>query len=358
MRIQDIPPGIIDSVKRGVVIPAHPLVLDANRRFDERRQRALTRYYLDAGAGGIAVGVHTTQFEIRDPTVDLYEPVLALASATVDDYCAQTGRGVLKIAGVCGGTPQAVSEAMLARDSGYHACLLNLGALADDEVPALLEHCREIAGVIPLFGFYLQPAAGGRLLPLGFWRRFAEIENVLAIKIAPFNRYQTLDVVRAVCEAGREQDIALYTGNDDNIVVDLLTAYRIETAHGTRTARIAGGLLGHWAFWTKQAVELLDRIHAITERDAPIPADILTLATQVTDANAVVFDAANGFAGCIPGIHEILRRQGLMEGRWCLDSSQELSPGQSEEIDRIYSAYPAMNDDSFIMENLGRWLQD
>lgn len=358
MRIQDIPQGIVERVKRGVVIPAHPLALDANRRFDERRQRALTRYYLDAGVGGIAVGVHTTQFEIRDPAVGLYEPVLSLASETVDTFCARTGREVLKVAGVCGRTTQAVSEAILARDMGYHTCLLNLGALKDEDVPTLLEHCREISGVMPLFGFYLQPAAGGRLLPLEFWRSFAEIGNVLAIKIAPFNRYQTLDVVRAVCEAGREQDIALYTGNDDNIVVDLLTAYRMESSRGTRTVRIVGGLLGHWAFWTKQAVELLDRIHAITEKDASIPADILTLAAQVTDANAVVFDAANGFAGCIPGIHEILRRQGLMEGRWCLDSSQELSPGQSEETDRIDSAYPAMNDDSFIKENLERWLRD
>jgi len=358
MGINDIPARIRDNVKRGVVIPAHPLALGADRKLDVRHQRALTRYYLDAGAGGVAVGVHTTQFEIRDPRIGLFEPVLSLASETIDDFCERTGREILKVAGVCGKTPQAVIEATLARDKGYHAGLLNLAALRDEDNPALLAHCREVSGVIPLVGFYLQPKAGGRLLSYEFWRGFADIENVLAIKIAAFDRYQTLDVVRAVCEAGRENDIALYTGNDDNIVPDLLCQYRFETASGTKSARIVGGLLGHWAFWTKGAIELLEHIHSITEKNAPVTADMLTLGGQVTDANAACFDAANGFAGCIPGINEMLRRQGLLQGRWCLDPNQELSPGQNEEIDRICRAYPAMNDDSFVRENLDRWLRD
>ncbi len=358
MTIKDIPAGILENVKRGVAIPAHPLALTSNRKFDVRHQRALTCYYLDAGVGGVAVGVHTTQFEIREPKIGLYEPVLALASETIDAFCKQTGREILKVAGVCGKTEQAVKEATLARDNGYHAGLLNLSALRDEDNPALLAHCREVADVIPLFGFYLQPKAGGRLLSYEFWRGFVEIENVLAIKIAAFNRYQTLDVVRAVCEAGRAGDIALYTGNDDNIVLDLLCQYRFETTSGMKSARIVGGLLGHWAFWTKTAVELLEEIHSITEKNTPVPAEMLTLAGQVTDANAAGFDSANDFVGCIPGINELLRRQGLMQGRWCLDSNQELSPGQKEELDRICRAYPTMNDDSFVRENLDRWLSD
>ena len=358
MRVEDIPAGILKDIRHGVVIPAHPLALTAERKLDERHQRALTRYYLDAGAGGVAVGVHTTQFAIRDPRIDLFEPVLSHASQIVDDFTKRTGRGILKVAGVCGKTGQAVEEAALARDKGYHTALLNLSALQDEDNPALLVHCREVADVIPLFGFYLQPKAGGRLLSHEFWRGFAEIENVLAIKIAAFDRYQTLDVVRAVCEAGREDSIALYTGNDDNIALDLLSRYSFATDSGTRPVRIVGGLLGHWAFWTKRAVELLEEIHSITEGETSVPAKMMTLACQVTDANAVCFDAANGFVGCIPGINEVLRRQGLMRGRWCLDPSEDLSPGQSEELDRIYRAYPAMNDDSFVKENLDRWLRE
>ena len=358
MRIEDIPAGILERIRRGVVIPAHPLALTAERRLDERHQRALTRYYLDAGVGGVAVGVHTTQFAIREPRVGLFEPVLSLAAEIVEDFRRRTGRGILKVAGVCGKTDQAVSEATLARDRGYHVALLNLSALHDESDPALLAHCREVAGVIPLFGFYLQPKAGGRLLSYRFWRGFAEIDNVLAIKIAAFDRYQTLDVVRAVCDAGRENDIALYTGNDDNIVLDLLSRYRFETPSGTRSVRIVGGLLGHWAFWTRRAVELLAEIHSVTESDAPVPAEMLTLAGQATYTNAVCFDAANGFVGCIPGINEVLRRQGLMGGRWCLDPNEDLSPGQSEELDRICRAYPAMNDESFVKANLERWLKE
>jgi dihydrodipicolinate synthase/N-acetylneuraminate lyase len=358
MKIKDIPLPILEKVKRGVVIPAHPMALNANRKLDERHQRALTRYYIDAGVGGIAVGVHTTQFEIREPGISLYEPVLSLTSETVDDYCSQTGREILKVAGVCGKTKQAAKEAILARDTGFHACLLSLADLQDEDIPALLAHCRELSEIIPLVGFYLQPKAGGRILPYEFWREFAVIENVLAIKIAPFNRYQTIDVVRAVCEVGRENDIALYSGNDDNIVVDLVSEYEFKTISGMKTARIVGGLLGHWAVWTKKAVELLGEIHSITEKNVPIPAEMLRLAVQITDANAVIFDAANDFAGCIPGIHEVLRRQGLMKGRWCLNPGQELSAGQNEEIDRIYRVYPDLNDDSFIRENLDRWLND
>ncbi|HVP47155.1 MAG TPA: dihydrodipicolinate synthase family protein [Bryobacteraceae bacterium] len=330
-----------DKLRRGVVIPAHPLALDANRKLDERRQRALTRYYLAAGAGGIAVGVHTTQFEIRDPKFGLYQPVLALAMEELRSSDA------IRIAGIVGATPQAVKEAELAAACGYHAGLLSLGALRHASVPELIAHARAVASVIPLFGFYLQPAVGGRILPHEFWRQFVEVENVVAIKTAPFNRYQTLDVVRAVAESGRANDIALYTGNDDNIVVDLLTPFQF----GKQTLRIAGGLLGHWAVWTRRAVELLERVH----REPQWPG-WLTLAAEITDANAALFDVANQFAGSIAGIHEVLRRQGLLAGRWCLNPAEDLSPGQMQEIDRVYAAYPHLNDDDFVRQHLNAWL--
>lgn len=356
MRICDLPTEIVAQLRRGVVIPAHPLALDADRRLDERRQRALTRYYVDAGVGGVAVGVHTTQFAIREPGVGLYEPVLELASKTVDERA--NGRAgaksakIAKIAGVCGKTEQATGEALFARDAGYHAALLSLSAFADAGVDEIVAHCREVADVLPVFGFYLQPAAGGRLLPYAFWRRFVEIENVIAIKIAPFNRYQTIDVVRAVCESGRADEIALYTGNDDNILLDLLTEFGFAGA----SARIVGGLLGHWAVWTKRAVELLDQVHALVDSGAAVDGSMLTRAIAITDSNAVFFDAANAYAGCIPGIHEVLRRQGLLAGTWCLDASERLSPGQSEEIDRVAAAYPDQADDDFVRENLDSWL--
>jgi len=340
-----LPPAeIVAALRRGLVIPAHPLALDDRRRLDERRQRALTRYYIDAGAGGIAVGVHTTQFAIREPGVGLLEPVLALASRTVDEWPSARGRPIVKVAGICGPTRQAVAEAVLAVRLGFHAGLLSLSALRDASDDDLIAHARSVAQVIPLFGFYLQPAVGGRTLGYAFWRRFAEIPNVVAIKIAPFNRYDTLDVVRGVIDAGRAGEIALYTGNDDAIVLDLLSG------------RICGGLLGHWAFWTSRAVDLLDRIHAIAREAAPIPADLLRLAGEITDANAAVFDPHHSFAGCIPGIHEILRRQGILRGRWCLDPAEDLSPGQAEEIDRISAAYPHLADDEFVAANLDRWL--
>jgi dihydrodipicolinate synthase/N-acetylneuraminate lyase len=331
-----------EKLRRGVVIPAHPLALEANRKLDERRQRALTRYYLASGAGGVAVGVHTTQFEIRDPRVGLYQPVLALAMEEL------RATEAIRIAGIVGATPQAMKEAELAARSGYHVGLLSLAALRHASVAELIEHVRAVASVIPVFGFYLQPAVGGRILPYEFWRRFAEIENVVAIKMAPFNRYQTLDVVRAVAESGRADEIALYTGNDDSIVVDLLTPFRF----GGRTLRIAGGLLGHWAVWTRRAVELLEQIH----KDPECPG-WLTRAAEVTDSNAAFFDTANQFAGCIAGLHEVLRRQGLMAGRWCLNPAEDLSPGQAEEIDRVYAAYPHLNDDDFVRQNLDAWLK-
>ena len=328
----------------GLVIPAHPLALNSQRQLDERRQRALTRYYLAAGAGGIAVGVHTTQFAIRDPKFGLLEPVLALAAEQ------SRGNDIVKVAGVCGKRQQALAEAELAAKLGYDAALLSLADLKHESIPQLLEHARAIATVVPIIGFYLQPAVGGGLLSYEFWRQFVEIENVVGIKIAPFNRYQTLDVIRALAQSGRAQEIALYTGNDDNILNDLLTKFDF----GTQRLRIAGGLLGHWAVWTKTAVSQLARAK---QHSDSVPGELLTLAQQITDANSAIFDPAHNFQGCIPGIHEILRRQGLLEGRWCLDPEEELSPGQSTELDRICRAYPHLQDDAFVREHLDEWLR-
>jgi dihydrodipicolinate synthase/N-acetylneuraminate lyase len=355
MKIADIPPHIRLQVKTGVVIPAMPLALNPDRSFDEKHQRALARYYIDAGVGGIAVGVHSTQFQIREPEFGLFEPILRLVSNTIDAYC-KSEPGILKIAGICGRTDQALKEAELAVENHYHTGLLSLAAFADDDIQTMIDHCEKIAQVMPLFGFYLQPSVGGRILPYAFWRKFSEIENVLAIKIAPFNRYQTFDVVRAVCDAGRENEIALYTGNDDNIVVDLLTNYRVQSERGEKAVRIVGGLLGHWSVWTNTVVDLVRQIHHLTENQLPIPPQMLRLAQEVTDANAVIFDAANNYRGCIPGIHEVLRRQGLFQGNWCLDENENLSPGQAAEIDRVHSSYPHLNDDTFVSENLARWL--
>ena len=344
-----------DSVRnilaRGVAIPAHPLALNANRKLDERRQRALTRYYVAAGVGGLAVGVHTTQFAIRDPHVGLYAPVLKLAAEEMTRADQGRAEPLVRIAGVVGKTPQAVAEAALARELGYHAGLLSLGAMRDASDDELVAHCRAVSGAIPLVGFYLQPAVGGRVLPYAFWRKFAEIENVVAIKMAPFNRYQTIDVIRGVADAGRS-DIALYTGNDDNIVLDLLTPHRF----AGRDYRIVGGLLGHWSVWTKRAVEILDACHRAVASGAGASPDLLRLAIEVTDSNAAFFDAANGFAGCIAGLHEVLRRQDILEGTWCLDPSETLGPGQFAEIDRVYAAYPHLNDDAFVAAHRDAWL--
>lgn len=330
-------------LNRGIAIPAHPLALNAARRLDERRQRALSRYYIATGVGGLAVGVHTTQFAIREPKIGLFKPVLQLAAEEMDRATAP----LVRVGGVCGATSQAFAEAHLLRDLGYHAALLSLGALRDAAEAALIDHCRAVAEVIPIIGFYLQPSVGGRVLSYSFWRRFAEIENVVAIKIAPFNRYQTLDVVRAVISAGRD-DIALYTGNDDSIVTDFLTPFRF----AGRERRIVGGLLGHWSVWTRRAVELMERC-----RNADATPNLLRLGAEVTDSNAAFFDAANGFRGCIAGLHEVLRRQGLLEGIWCLDEHENLSPGQMAEIDRIQRAYPHLNDDEFIAARRDEWLR-
>ncbi len=333
-----------EKLRSGLVIPAHPLALNSNRKLDERRQRALTRYYLAAGAGGIAVGVHTTQFKIRDPKFGLLEPVLSLA--------AEESRGseIVRIAGVCGKRAQAMAESQLAQELGYDAALLSLAALNDKTIPELLEHARIIASVIPVMGFYLQPAVGGRLLPYEFWRQFVEIDNVVAIKIAPFNRYQTIDVVRALAQSGRTHEVALYTGNDDNILNDLLTPFDF----GDQQIRIVGGLLGHWAVWTKTAVS---HLALVKSNSGAIPCEQLSLAQQITDANAAIFDPVHQFRGCIPGIHEILRRQGLLEGRWCLGANEDLSPGQMEEIDRVCRSYPHLQDDRFVQEHLDDWLR-
>src|SRR5688572_12674069 len=329
----------IEALRRGLVIPAHPLALTAERKLDERRQRGLTRYYLSAGVGGIAVGVHTTQFAIREK--GLLRPVLELAAEEDRRVESLT----VKIAGICGPTKQAVAEAALARDLGYDAGLLRLPA---EDVDRLLEHAKAVAEVLPVFGFYLQASVGGRVLPYAFWRRFAEIPNVVGIKMAPFNRYQTIDVVRAVAESGRAEEIALYTGNDDTIVVDLLTEYRV----GGVKQRIVGGLLGHWSVWTRKAVELLAEL-----RTTGPTREMLARAVEITDANAAFFDAANGFAGCVAGLHEVLRRQGLLEGLWLLDEHETLSPGQAAEIDRVYRAYPHLKDDAFVAEHLDEWLR-
>ena len=344
--------SIRSTLARGVAIPAHPLALNASRRLDERRQRALSRYYIAAGVGGLAVGVHTTQFAIRDPKVGLFEAVLALAKEEMDRADSRRKEKLVRIAGVCGKTEQAVKEAGLVKRLGYHAGLLSLAAMAQSDETAMVDHARRVAEVIPVVGFYLQPAVGGRVLPYSFWRRFAEIENVVAIKIAPFNRYQTLDVVRAVAESGRD-DIALYTGNDDNIVMDLVTPYRLRVGKETVERRIVGGLLGHWSVWTKSAVELLEKCQTARANDM---GELLRLSVEVTDSNAAFFDAPNAFKGCIAGLHEVLWRQGLLEGIWCLDEHEGLGPGQREEIDRVYAAYPHLNDDDFVAEHRDAWL--
>ena len=349
-------PEIRQALRRGLVIPACPLALDAGRKLDERRQRALLRYYAAAGAGGVAVGVHTTQFAIREPRHNLFRPVLQLAA----EEFARTDAGrrvpLVRIGGVCGDTHQAAREATLLRESGYHAGLLSLAEMKDADDERLIAHCREVAQILPIVGFYLQPAVGGRALPVGFWRRFAEIENVVAIKVAPFNRYQTLDVIRAVAEADRD-DIALYTGNDDNIVLDLLTPFCFNVAGRVVERRICGGLLGHWSVWTRKAVELLDECHRVVQSGGAIPVELLQRANEVTDCNAAFFDAANHFAGCIAGMHEVLRRQGILEGIWCLDPREGLSPGQREEIDRVCAAYPHLNDDAFVASHRDEWLR-
>ncbi len=339
----------------GQVIPALPLMLHEDGTWSRRHQRAIVRYYLDAGCGGIAVGVHSTQFAIRDPKHNLYEPILRLVAEELET----TTSPIIRIAGICGRSEQASAEASLATSIGYHAGLLSLSAYADSDESEILNHCRRIADVIPIIGFYLQPAVGGRVLSLSFWHQFCDIPHVVAIKVAPFNRYQTLDVVRAVALSGRD-DIALYTGNDDNIIVDLLTQYQLDGKNNQldgKNIQIVGGLLGQWGVWTRAAVALLQEIK-VARRGDTISTSWLTRNAALTDANAVIFDAANQFAGCIPGIMEVLRRQGLAPSCRCLNPAEKLSAGQAEELDRITAAYPEFQDDDFVSENLKRWLAD
>lgn len=343
---------INNLIKAGTVIPAHPLALNADRKLDEARQRLLTRYYIASGAGGVAVGVHSTQFEIRNDDIQLLEPVLRLAREEVKQ--AGLDRPFAMVAGIIGPTDQAIREAELAAGLGYDFGLLSMGGLQDYTHDELIRRAEKVGEILPIFGFYLQPAVGGQLLPFEFWRDFAEIPQVQAIKMAPFNRYQTIDVVRAVAHSSRWKDIALYTGNDDNIIADLLTDYVFDVDGEIRRKQIIGGLLGHWAVWTSKAVQLLEEIKRIREKGGDIPAEMLTRNIEVTDANGVVFDVANNFHGCIPGIHEVLRRQGLLEGTWCLNPDESLSPGQSEELDRIHRTYPELHDDDFVRDFLIR----
>lgn len=351
MHIEDLRKRLFD----GLVIPAHPLALTADRRLDERHQAALTRYYRAAGAGGLAVGVHTTQFAIRDPKIGLFEPVLAMAADV-----AREGRSgapnPLLVAGICGDAAQARREAEIASRLGYDAGLVSLAALPHASVSQLVAHCRAIADIIPVFGFYLQPAVGGIVLGYDFWRRFFEIPRVVAVKVAPFNRYQTVDVVRGLAESGRKDEIVLYTGNDDNIVADLLAELRVGTDAGSSSLHFAGGLLGQWAVWTSRAVELVDAVKKCRTEKGNCAYDLLAQGASLTDANAALFDARNAFAGSIAGIHEILRRQGLLAGRWCLDPNEDLSPGQLEEIDRVCRAYSYWQDDDFVAAHLSDWL--
>ncbi len=346
----DLPADVLAALKQGAVIPAHPLALDAARTLDVRRQKALTRYYIDAGSGGLAVGVHSTQFAIRE--VGLYEPVLRLAAETARDWTQGT---LVLVGGLSGRTAQAVKEAQVARGLGYHAVMLSLAPMKGASIDELIAHCATVAAEMPLVGFYLQTAVGGIPLPMAFWRRFAQIENVVAIKMAPFNRYRTLDVIRGVAAAHAEDRVTLYTGNDDHIVLDLAVPFDVQRGAETVRLRIKGGLLGHWSVWTKSAVELHARIRAAVEADR-VDAGLLALDAKVTDANSAFFDVANDFAGCIPGCHEVLRRQGLLEGTWCLDPNEQMSPGQKEEIDRVYSDYPEFADDAFVRANLEKWL--
>ena len=343
----NLPADTLALLRRGTVIPAHPLAIDASRRFDPRRQRALSRYYIDAGAGGLAVGVHATQFAIRE--AGLYEPVLALAAETADQWAR---RPLIMIAGLAGGTEQAKREARIAVAHRYHAGMLSLAAMKGASEDELVEHCAAVAAEIPLIGFYLQPAVGGIALSARFWRRFSELENVIAIKVAPFNRYATLDVVKGLVAARAEERVVLYTGNDDHIVLDLMVPCAVRRGADEIRVRFKGGLLGHWSVWTKAAVELLERI----QRAKNVDEDLLALDARVTDCNGAFFDVANGFAGCIPGCHEVLRRQGLLEGTWCLDPNERLSPGQSEEIDRVCREHADLSDDAFVRANVQRWL--
>jgi len=349
---------VVDSLRDGIVIPAHPLALSAERKLDERRQRGLSRYYLDAGSGGLAVGVHTTQFAIREPQHGLLRPVLELAAETIREHEDKTGSRIVRVAGVCGQTEDALRDVELACELGYDLGLLNLSAFPDAEDDTLLDHVRRVAEVIPLFGFYLQPDIGGRFLSREFFREFAAIPNLIAVKMAAFDRGLTQEAIEGIEDSGRGDAVILYTGNDNFIIEDLTEGYLIPTANGTKLRRMAGGLLGHWAVWTKAAVETLETIKAARSSENFDPADFAELASQVTEMNHFLFDFDNSFHGCISGVHEILRRQGLLEGTWCLNPNEVLSSGQSEALTRVSEAYPHLTDDAFVAENLERWMSN
>lgn len=341
----------------GTIIPATPLALDENRKFDEEGQRLLMQYYLHCGVGGIATAVHSTQFAIRNPEIGLYEPVLRVVAEEIARYEQKTGRTIVKVAGVCGEAEQACREAEMTRAYGYDAVLLSPGGLAHLSEEELLERTKAVAGVMPVIGFYLQTAVGGRAFTPGYWEKLCAIDNVVAIKCAPFNRYQTLDAVRAAALSPRRDEITLYTGNDDNIVSDLLADYRFTVDGVTYEKSFRGGLLGHWSVWTKGAVELFETVRK-AKAEGIVPPELLAMASAVTDANSAVFDARNNFAGCIAGLHEVLRRQGLMKTIYCLDPDETLSPGQAKDIDRICREYPFLCDDGFIAEHLPEWKAD
>ena len=346
----------LENLAKGVVIPALPLALNSKRKFDEKRQRALLRYYLDAGVGGIAAAVHGTQFEIRNKEIGLFEPVLRIVIEEIEKYEKATSKAIVRIAGAIGETDQAIAEAELEKSLGYDAVLLAMGGLEDYTEDEIIERTKKIAEIIPVVGFYLQKRAGGRIFSYGFWEKFVEIEGVVAIKTAPFNRYKTLDVVRAVATSSRADKIALYTGNDDNIVIDLISEYEFKIEGKIYKKSYVGGLLGHWAVWTHSAVKMFERLKDVKKMNH-LPKEVLVLANEVTDMNAVVFDTANDFSGSTPGVHEVLRRQGLLEGTWCLNVKRALSPGQSEEIDRIYRMYPHLTDDEFVKANIDKWFE-
>ncbi len=353
--MSSLSPEKLKLLRQGCVIPAVPLALDNDRKFDVASQQRLMRYYVDAGAGGVAVGMHFTQFEIRNPGIDLFKPVLAACAEAADAQAQKAGRPILKVAGISGGTKTAVEQAELAVELGYDFAIPSLavfkGALDED----MLYHMRKIGEVIPLLGFYLLTGVGGIHLSHRFWRGVMELDNLYGIKIAPFNRYFTLDVTRALAESGRVDDITLYTGNDDSIVYDLITPYRYTIGGEERTVRIVGGLLGQWGCWTQKAVELLETCHAISEGRQALTPDVLTLSAEITDANAALFDPANGYAGSIPGVNEVLRRQGLMQNALTLKPNEVMSPGQLEEINRVLAAYPHLQDDGFVSANLKNW---